>query len=263
MAVTVPPSLQPISESPERRAAPGSGAGLGRVRGHARRTSAPPPHDLKPDPATALALAHARLSAAHAETTLQRAAADGLRGANAQLRDENGALRARVRELERRLAQRAPSTSPEPLTPTGTSSGDSEGTPGPGPGPAHAPSPADTPRTHSTQRAFRRFSDPPGGRGLGTALAHDTQTPPAPGPGSPGGTGGLAFDDPAAALWGVYGDLRGADARMDALYTFVRASGGGGAPGAPGPAAAGVRDMHWALFCALQQLQATFARRPR
>lgn len=59
------------------------------------------------------------------------------------------------------------------------------------------------------------------------------------------------FDDPNAALWMVYADLRRADARLDAVYTYVRAN------------RFKVTDTHWPLHCAIKDLQATFSRRPR
>lgn len=121
MTVTIPTTLQPISESPERRSAestPTRTPDLRFVRGHTRRRSAPPT-DPTLDPATALVLAQARLSAAQAETTLQRTAADGLRVANAQLRAQNVELEERVRELEALLSP------PQPLTPTTSTATDS------------------------------------------------------------------------------------------------------------------------------------------
>lgn len=119
MTVTIPTTLQPISESPERRSISSTPTRLEpqSLRSHTRRRSAPPA-DPTLDPATALVLAQARLSAAQAETTLQRAAADGLRVANAQLRSQNMNLEERVKELEGLLVQR----DVQPLTPTNTAS---------------------------------------------------------------------------------------------------------------------------------------------
>lgn len=121
MTVLAPPTLQPISESPERRAAAPEPPPRF-VKGHARRRSAPPapPQDPTLDPATALVLAQARLSAAQAEATLQKTAADGLRAANAGLREENARLGERVRALEAQLADTRAAV--QPLTPTGTAS---------------------------------------------------------------------------------------------------------------------------------------------
>lgn len=122
MTVTIPSTLQPISESPERRASSSTSTREppSFVRGHTRRRSAPPTNPTL-DPATALVLAQARLSAAQAETTLQRTAADGLRVANAQLRAQSMDLAERVKDLEAQLED-ALSEREEPLTPRTESS---------------------------------------------------------------------------------------------------------------------------------------------
>ncbi|EKD01057.1 hypothetical protein A1Q2_04555 [Trichosporon asahii var. asahii CBS 8904] len=219
MTVTIPTTLQPISESPERRSASSTPtlSDPRFVRGHARRRSAPPT-DPTLDPATALVLAQARLSAAQAETTLQRTAADGLRVANAQLRSQNMDLEERVKELEGLLVQR----DVQPLTPTDTASsgGDSR----------DAINPPNVDRITSPRRLSHH------------STATDVRARPS------------ELKDPAAALWKVYADLRSAEARLDTVYTYVRAERAD---------LSEIRDTHWPLHCALQRLQATFARRPR